>query len=271
MSPFVTSVTPRESSSFTHRYEAGVRLSGVLYLHRISDNRMGGTSLKNFQMFRKLCGDSMLPNVVIVTTMWGLVDPGVGNRREQELKTDELFLKPVLEKGAQLVRHDNTLQSAQAILRCLAQKQPKALRIQEELIEERKTLPQTEAGAELAAELRDMMRKHEEEMMELQQEMAEAQATKDREAQMELAREREVHAKKLRDAEEARERMSRAFASAAVNPMKEFWDGFMAGYRSCPTIFSVVGMAAGTLSSTAGAAGVAVAVIGALVCWIIAS
>ena len=227
--------------------------------------------MKNFQMFRRLCGDAMLPNVVIVTTMWGLVDPGVGNRREQELKTDELFFRPVLDKGAQVMRHDNTLPTAQAILRRVAHNDPTPLRIQVELVDEHKTLSQTEAGAELAVEIRDALNKHETEIEELSREMAEAQAVKDREVQEELKKEREIHAAKLREVKEASERMSRSFTGAATDRMKEFWDGFVAGYRSSPTIFTVVGMAAGTLSSTAGAAGVAMAVVGAIICWLIVS
>ncbi|OCH83803.1 hypothetical protein OBBRIDRAFT_742684, partial [Obba rivulosa] len=37
-------------------YENGYKLSGVIYIHRISDFRMTGVSRRNFTMFRKLCG-----------------------------------------------------------------------------------------------------------------------------------------------------------------------------------------------------------------------
>lgn len=38
-------------------YQNNVRLAGILYLHRIGDNRLGGTAMKNLRMFKKLCGD----------------------------------------------------------------------------------------------------------------------------------------------------------------------------------------------------------------------
>jgi len=55
-------------------------------------------------MFRKLCGDSTLQNVVIVTNMWGEVDPQVGGACEAELMREDIFFKPILDKGAQIAR-----------------------------------------------------------------------------------------------------------------------------------------------------------------------
>lgn len=54
---------------YIHRYEQGGTLAGVLYFHRISDFEMGEISMRNLNMFRKLCGDGTLQNVVIVTNM----------------------------------------------------------------------------------------------------------------------------------------------------------------------------------------------------------
>ena len=68
-------------------------------------------------MFRKLCGDETLKNVLIVTTMWGAVEPSIGDAREKELTTNDLLFKPVLDKGARMLRHDNTPGRAQDIVR----------------------------------------------------------------------------------------------------------------------------------------------------------
>ena len=103
-------------------------MSGVIYMHRISDLRMGGVHRRNFGMFRKLCGEETLRNVLLVTTMWGLVDPVVGEKREKQLMTDPALFKPVIDKGARMIRHDNTLPSAQAILELLIPMKPQALR-----------------------------------------------------------------------------------------------------------------------------------------------
>ena len=91
-------------------------LAGVLYFHDISAVRMGGTAVRNFHVFRRLCGVEALKRVVIVTNMWGEVDAGVGEAREAELMRDERFYKSVLDKGAQMARHNDTALSAEKII-----------------------------------------------------------------------------------------------------------------------------------------------------------
>ncbi|THH31507.1 hypothetical protein EUX98_g2680 [Antrodiella citrinella] len=194
-------------------YGAGVKLSGILYLHRISDFRMGGVNRRNFNMFRKLCGDETLKNVLLVTTMWSHVDLKTGESREEELRTDEILFKPVLDKGAQLVRHDNTLQSAQAILYRLIQNHPEPLRIQRELVDEKKDIEDTGAGEELARELAAVIRKHREELRAVQEEMNEAIAAKDMETKQELEEVRQKLVEDMMKVEAGRERLSREYAT----------------------------------------------------------
>ncbi|KAJ7476014.1 P-loop containing nucleoside triphosphate hydrolase protein [Mycena latifolia] len=174
-------------------YEAGKKLAGVIYMHRISDVRMGGISTRNFKMFRQLCGESTLKNVVIVTNMWGEVGLEVGEAREAELASDERFFKPVLDKGARMLRHDNNAASAQAILHYLVGNQPRALRIQRELVDQGKDISQTAAGEELNRELAEQINRHKQEMVVLQKEMKEAIRAKDEETRKEL----EFETKKL--------------------------------------------------------------------------
>lgn len=196
-----------------HRYGAGVKLSGILYLHRISDFRVGGVNRRNFNMFRKLCGDETLKNVLLVTTMWSNVDLNTGERREEELQKDDILFKPVIDKGAQLVRHDNTLESAQAILYRLVRNHPKALRIQKELVDEKKDIENTGAGEVLAKELAAVMRKHREELKAVQEEMNEAIAAKDMETNQELEEVRRKLDEDMAKVEADRERLSREYAS----------------------------------------------------------
>ena len=58
----------------------------IVYLHKISDNRMNGSLLKNLKAFSSMCGKLATPNVVIGTTMWKNVKGDEGSRREQQLK-----------------------------------------------------------------------------------------------------------------------------------------------------------------------------------------
>ena len=56
-------------------YAKRVRLTGLIYLHRITDVRMQGSAVKNLDILRSLCGEDAFANIALVSTMW------------QELKT----------------------------------------------------------------------------------------------------------------------------------------------------------------------------------------
>ena len=136
--PLISSAEPSD------RYENGSKLTGIIYIHRISDRRITGIAGRNFRMPRELCGDHALKNVILVTNMWGDVSPDVGEAREQEL-VRPLF-KSALDEGARLARHYNTSKSAHDIIRCVMKNQPIPLQIQCELVDEHKDLPDTAGG-----------------------------------------------------------------------------------------------------------------------------
>ena len=142
---------------------------------------------RNFKMFRELCGDSTLKNVVLVTNMWGEVTKEVGESREQELTTN--FFKPVLDKGAQLIRHHNTAQSAQNIIRSIMKNQPIVLQIQQELVDEHRDIVDTSAGAVINKELNEQIRRHQAELKEVQEEMMKALEEKDEVTRREMEEE----------------------------------------------------------------------------------
>ncbi|KAF6754414.1 P-loop containing nucleoside triphosphate hydrolase protein [Ephemerocybe angulata] len=177
----------------TQAYQNGKKLAGVIYIHRISDFRMGGISTRNFRMFRQLCGDSTLKSVVILTNMWGQVGKEVGEAREHELASDDLFFKPVLDKGANMVRHDESLASAHRVLRYLIHNDPSILQIVREIAIEKKDISETAAGEELNKALIEQMNRHKKEMAALHQEYKDAMEAKDEETKREI----EAEAKKL--------------------------------------------------------------------------
>ncbi|OBZ66163.1 hypothetical protein A0H81_13771 [Grifola frondosa] len=169
-----------------YQYEQGQLLNGIIYMHRISDYRAGGSAVRNFRFFKQLCGDDFLPNSAIVTNMWGDVTEELGERREQELFGKDVFFKSAIDKDANKSRHHNTLESAHEILRPLAGKPPQALLIQKELVDEKKRLCETAAGIALLGELAENERKHQERLDGLQRELKEAMEARDRESVQEL-------------------------------------------------------------------------------------
>ena len=138
-------------------------------MHRISDNRMGGLSLRNFKMFKEMCGIEAAKNVAIVTTMWDEVHASRGEARERELRSQ--FFKPILDQGAQLLRNDNIQQSALRIIAHFIENQPVPLGIQQEIVDEHKHLDETGAGAELLKELDKQQELYRNEINSLKEEM----------------------------------------------------------------------------------------------------
>ena len=84
---------------------SNVKPKGILFMQRISDNRMSGSSMRFLEMFNGLCGEDCMKNVTLVTTMWGIVDEQDGERRHKQLC--EEFWKPMILNGAKVAKYDN--------------------------------------------------------------------------------------------------------------------------------------------------------------------
>ncbi|KAF5359457.1 hypothetical protein D9756_003448 [Leucocoprinus leucothites] len=67
-----------------------LKISGVLYLHRITDLKLSNPPIQHLVLLRKLCEQSIkgFPNrIVLVTTMWDLLkSEATGEERERELQ-----------------------------------------------------------------------------------------------------------------------------------------------------------------------------------------
>ncbi|OCH89840.1 hypothetical protein OBBRIDRAFT_640358 [Obba rivulosa] len=171
------------------QYQQGRKLTGVIYMHRITDPRVGGVARRNFTMFNMLCGPTFLPNVVLVTTRWSEVERSIGIAREGELNDKDIFFRPVLEGGAQYMRHDDDLHSAQEIMHRFIGLKPRSLLIQKEMFQHHKEVAETSAGKELQKEIAEQMEKQNEEMRHLQQEMQEALQEHDEEKRKDIQEE----------------------------------------------------------------------------------
>ncbi|KAL6302091.1 P-loop containing nucleoside triphosphate hydrolase protein [Sparassis latifolia] len=146
-------------------YSRNIKLAGVIYLHRISDNRMSGASQKNLRLFTQICGDSAMQNVTIVTTMWNSVREEVGTSREAELRNK--FWRTMLEHGAETARYQNTFNSAWEVLDRFTRNEPSVLQLQMEMVDSNQLLRDTQAGIALylqqsLAERENSIRRHRE-------------------------------------------------------------------------------------------------------------
>ena len=152
--------------------------------------------------------------------MWNEVPLDVGEAREKELSSN--FLKPALDKGAQMARHHNTVQSAHNIIRCIMNNIPIVLQIQSELVDQKKDISNTSAGGAIDAELDEEKKRHEAEMKRAQEERERLMREKEeqaRQAREEEARKREEEMRRAREEQERlatqrRQEMERAEQAA---------------------------------------------------------
>ena len=165
-------------------------MNGLIYVHRISDPKLGGISKRNLRLFKQLCGDGSLRNVCIATTNWGGVSKEVGDKRELELRESPNLFKPLIDEGAQLARHDKDITSARSIVNFLIHKDPTKLQIQIEL-DAGMSLENTSTGAGLREEILALKTKQETELLALREEMEEATREKHAELLAELEEERQ--------------------------------------------------------------------------------
>jgi hypothetical protein len=163
-------------------YKKKILLSGLIYLHPISDNRLRGSALRNLFMFKKLCGPDCLPGIVLATTMWDLVDPEDGVKRESQLRATNDFWGEMEKGGSRVMRHLRTKESAMTILGVIIERrQPMLLKIQDEMINEGRGLDDTGAGIKVNEDLIEADRKHKAELAALREDMEEADEASKRE------------------------------------------------------------------------------------------
>ncbi|KAH8747508.1 hypothetical protein BGZ57DRAFT_807112, partial [Hyaloscypha finlandica] len=135
-------------------FKYGIRLSGVVFLHRISDPRMASSARRNLLMFKKLCGEKAYQSVILGTTHWSNVSPQDGTRRERELIETDEYWGLMCKKGSRVFRYANTRESALSLIGyILKQHMTVTLDIQDEMVNKGHDIDETSAAHELNAEI----------------------------------------------------------------------------------------------------------------------
>ncbi|KAJ3551709.1 hypothetical protein NP233_g13026 [Leucocoprinus birnbaumii] len=109
----------RTKNSRTTKVSAMRRISGIIFLHRITDTRVSKSVLKRFQI---LCGDDMLSRVMLTTTMWPDKKDSSYNQRDEkdcELREEKLiedYWTEMIASGSKVCRFIQTRKSAEEIV-----------------------------------------------------------------------------------------------------------------------------------------------------------
>ena len=124
-------------------YEAGHRIHGLVYLHRISDIRMQGSAQRNFHIFKHICGEQCLGNVVLATTFWDITDEKTARERETALTRPGGFWGDMIQKGSRAHRLNRSRDAYMELLESFATKAHVVPQAQEELVMQSKSISRT--------------------------------------------------------------------------------------------------------------------------------
>lgn len=199
---------------YTYRNPPHLKLNGIIYLQSIMDPRMYGSSLRNLKMFKDLCGENPMKNVVLVTNRWEYAsscgEAGKALEKEGELRTKADFWAPLIKRGSDMVCWEDNYApriqytsavkdflSAHDIIRRFINKEPKVLQIQTELVEQQRKLIDTTAGVTVNEETLRVEKKYQDELVKIRQEMEEAKAAADLEVQEALEQSKKDYERKL--------------------------------------------------------------------------
>ncbi|EDU47113.1 hypothetical protein PtrV1_06726 [Pyrenophora tritici-repentis] len=132
----------------TAAYERDIKLSGIVYLHCITNIRLQGTAARALEAFKKMCGKEAYKGVVLATTMWNMVP--VKDIAKAGIRHKEFYEKirhDVIQEGGRLVRLSAGEMDAMKILHHIVQKDQRfTLAFQRELVDEGRLIYETEAG-----------------------------------------------------------------------------------------------------------------------------
>ncbi|KAM0518973.1 hypothetical protein ACHAPE_003964 [Trichoderma viride] len=168
-------------------YSKKIRLAGIIYLHRITDTRVSGSSLKNIRILQNLCGADAFDRIVFATTMWSVLDSmegghEIGLQRCQELRHPE-FWGEMIQKKSIMKEHDGSEASALSIISELVDRDGGVvLNIQRQMVDQNLSLGETDAGRYLQKDMIEARERYEKEIAELKRNIEQAIAEQDAEA-----------------------------------------------------------------------------------------
>ncbi|KAH7004185.1 hypothetical protein EDB82DRAFT_486273 [Fusarium venenatum] len=174
-------------------YANGVRISGIITLYPITNNRMAGSNLRSLTILKAVSGFALNNNLAIVTTMWPesptSIEKTILEQRELELLANNEFFGDLVTKGATMFRHYERgygkRSSGRRIVDSLARRleghSPVVLQLQREVVDEKKNLGETTAGVAAAVYLYKARLEHDNHLKRLTTELERTSAGSDKE------------------------------------------------------------------------------------------
>lgn len=162
------------ASYMAQSYDEGMLLTGVIFVHPISQQRLLGSEARRNRLFKKILGEDAYRRVTIATTMWNQVPEREAESRMDQRRNRNDIWGDMVNRGAKVVRHDDNEASATAIIQNMMQfKSPVELQLQKELLEVEGQIGLTSAGKQLDEDLGAVISKLRSEIDALRREGAE--------------------------------------------------------------------------------------------------
>ena len=154
------------------------------------------------RLFKALVGDKSLSNVILVTTMWGLVDEATGADRERELVQNIDYWAGLIARGARHARFTATSESGKAIIGLLRERPQMDTQVQTQMVDEGLTVAETSAGIIVSTELEAMRLETQRMIANLKEEHKGALEEGNRMMMEHILKERETYEKRIKILEE---------------------------------------------------------------------
>jgi hypothetical protein len=129
-------------------YKIGIRLNGIIYLHRITDVRVGGSAIRGLDIFKAMCGAENFHGVTMATTFWDKVDDFEKARKDKtQLLNNPSFWKDIVDGQCTTRSLTAGRTSAIELVTAIAQSNKRLiLTMQRQLIDEGLRIYETDAG-----------------------------------------------------------------------------------------------------------------------------
>ena len=137
-----------------------MKLSGIIFLHDISQIRLHGTTCKNLEVFQMLCGDDAFRSVILGTTGWSDILDEDGDMRTQQLRDN--YWRDMSDLGSKIFKFEDSPKSAWKMVDSIVElnrSRGQVLQIQPELVEGLTRIPDTETGQKLRRNLGQVLKK----------------------------------------------------------------------------------------------------------------
>ncbi|KAF2728662.1 hypothetical protein EJ04DRAFT_90907 [Polyplosphaeria fusca] len=158
-----------------------ISLVGLVYVQRISDTRVAGSSLRSIRIFEKLCGKNHFKNVVVLTTMWEVLETAgeeayrTGMERAKALRDTPEFFGNLVHRGAKIIASGNNFESSLGVIEYLADQETNVVTdLQIEMVDMKKTLAKTSVGEYVLGSFNETREQYEKKLVALEEALVEA-------------------------------------------------------------------------------------------------